>query len=46
MCSPVIINGLDDETESRTDGIDIFIHDSLHYRRLAGIVQTSKASLV
>jgi len=39
-CLPIIIDGLDDETERRTDSVDIFIHNLLDYRGFASIIQT------
>lgn len=36
---PVIVNGLDDKTESWTDAIDVLIHDLLYDCGLSGIVQ-------
>lgn len=38
---PIVIDRLDDEPESRTDCVHIFVHYLLHNRRLAGIVQAT-----
>lgn len=35
---PFIVDSLDDETESRADGVDILAHDLLDNGRLARIV--------
>jgi len=37
---PIVIDGLDDESERGADSIDIFIHDLLDYCGFASIVQT------
>ena len=41
LCSPIVFNSLDDEPKRRTDSVHILVHDPLHYRRLAGIVESS-----
>jgi hypothetical protein len=38
---PLKINSSDDETQRRADGCHIFIHDALHNRGFARVVQTT-----
>jgi hypothetical protein len=40
---PIVFNRLYDETQCRTDAVDIFVHDLLHYGRLPCIVQSPYA---
>jgi hypothetical protein len=40
---PVIFDCLDDETKSRADTVDVFIHDLLHDRSLSCIVKPTNA---
>lgn len=42
---PLEVDGLDDETQCRTDSIDIFIHDSLNDSCLASIVEAANAKV-
>lgn len=41
VCSPLIVNRLDDEAEGRADSIDVLAHNLLHDGGLAGIVQAT-----
>ena len=36
---PAIVDRPDDEAERRTDSVNVFAHQSLHDRRLAGVVE-------
>lgn len=41
ICIPLEIYSFNDKAQSRTNGVDIFVHDSFHDRCLSGIVETA-----
>lgn len=38
---PLVVDGLDDEAQRGTDGIDIFAHDALDNRGLPSIIEAT-----
>ncbi len=43
---PVVVDGLDVETQGGADGVDVLAHDFLDYRGLARIVKTAAFPVV